>query len=82
MLLKVMDAKYLSGYKIELLFNDGVKGIVDLEDSINGLVFRPLKNIDYFKRFTKNRWTIEWDCNADFAPEYLHELARGKKKKA
>ena len=79
MLLKVIDAKYVNDYKIELLFNDGVKGVVDLKDSIKGLVFKPLKNIEYFKKFTKNRWTIEWDCDADFAPEYLHDLAIKKK---
>jgi len=79
MLLKVTDAKYVNDYKIELIFNDGVKGIVDLKDSIKGLVFKPLKNIEYFKQFTQNRWTIEWDCDADFAPEYLHDLALGQK---
>ncbi len=79
MLIKVTDAKYIEDYKIEFSFNDGVKGIVDLKDSINGLVFKPLKDIDYFKTFTKNRWTIEWDCEADFAPEYLHDLAVGRR---
>lgn len=79
MLIKVTNAKYIEDYKIEFIFNDGVKGIVDLKDSIKGLVFEPLKNIDYFKTFTKNRWTIEWDCEADFAPEYLHDLAVGKR---
>ena len=79
MLIKVTDAKYVEDYKIEFVFNDGVKGIVDLKDSIKGLVFKPLKNIDYFKTFTKNRWTIEWDCEADFAPEYLHDLAVGRR---
>lgn len=79
MLIKVTDAKYIEDYKIEFVFNDGVKGIVDLKDSIKGLVFKPLKNIDYFKTFTKNRWTIEWNCEADFAPEYLHDLAIGRR---
>ena len=81
MLLKVTEAKYIDGYKIELVFNDGLKGIADLKDSIKGLVFKPLNNFEYFKKFTKNRWTIEWDCDADFAPEYLHHLAVGKNRK-
>ena len=45
MLIKVTDAKYIEDYKIEFVFNDGIKGIVDLKDSIKGLVFKPLKNI-------------------------------------
>ncbi len=80
MLLKVKEAKYIKDYKIEILFNNGVKSIVDLKDSINGVVFKPLQNIEYFKQFTKNRWTIEWECNADFAPEYLYDLAIKKSK--
>lgn len=75
MLLKVINAKYIGGYKIELVFNNDFNGIVDLENSINGQVFKPLKDKDYFKTFSQNRWTIEWDCEADFAPEYLYDLA-------
>lgn len=77
-LISVTDAKYLNDYGIELVFNDGLKGIVNLKDSLKGKVFEPLKNIDYFKKFTRNGWTIEWDCEADFAPEYLHDLAMSK----
>lgn len=74
MLLKVIQATYINEYKIDLIFNDGVEGMVDLRNSIGGEVFEPLKNIEYFKTFTRNNWTIEWDCDADFAPEYLHAL--------
>ena len=77
-LIWVTDAKYVSGYKIKLIFNNGVQAIVDLKDSIKGKVFQPLKDIEYFKKFKKNKWTIEWDCEADFAPEYLYELATEK----
>ena len=78
----VTEAKYISDYKIRLLFNNGVKGIVDLKDSISGSVFKPLKNINYFKTFTQNSWTIEWDCEVDFAPEYLYDLAVEQQEKA
>ncbi|OYT12726.1 MAG: hypothetical protein B6I19_08895 [Bacteroidetes bacterium 4572_114] len=74
MLLKVTNAKYINDYKIELFFNDGYNGIVDLKNSIKGQVFMPLNDVDYFKTFKTNQWTIEWDCDADFAPEYLYDL--------
>jgi hypothetical protein len=70
----VTDAKYESGFKIRLQFNDGITGIVDLENSLKGKVFEPLKNVDYFKNFSTNSWTIEWENGADFAPEYLYHL--------
>jgi len=81
-LTKVEQAEYVSGYKIKLVFSDGLSGIVDLEDEIWGEVFEPLKDINYFKDFTQDRWTIVWDCGADFAPEFLHELTLKQNEKS
>ena len=75
-LIKVKEAKYINDYKIQLSFSDGLTSIVDLKDEIYGEVFEPLKEIEYFKSFTQDRWTIGWNCGADFAPEFLYELAR------
>ena len=80
-LIKVEEAQYLKNYKVKLFFSDGLSGIVDLEKEIWGEVFEPLKDINYFKTFTKDRWTIGWDCGADFAPEFLHELVLTQNKK-
>ena len=78
MLLKVTEATYLEDYKIKITFNDGANGVVDLKNSIKGQVFKPLQSIEYFKTFTQNTWTIQWDCDADFAPEYLYKLMSGE----
>jgi len=75
-LIWVTDAKYVSEYKINLAFNNGVTGIVDLEKCLNGKVFEPLKDTEYFKKFTSNSWTIEWENGADFAPEYLYSMIK------
>ena len=78
-LIWVTKAKYISDYKIQLVFNDGIKGIVDLENSINGKIYKPLIDKEYFKNFKQNKWTIEWNCEADFAPEYLYQLVKKAK---
>ena len=57
-LIKVVDAKYLEGYKIEFRFNNGITKVVDLTNEIYGEVFEPLKDINYFKNFTLNPFTI------------------------
>ena len=79
---KVEQAEYLSDYQIKLTFSDGLAGVVDLKDEIWGEVFEPLKDLNYFKNFTKDRWTICWDCGADFAPEFLHDLTLKQNGKA
>ena len=73
MFLEVVKAEYLNGYRIKLWFNNHTVKVVDLAKSLNGEVFVPLRDIDYFKRFNIKFNTIEWENGADFAPEYLYE---------
>ncbi|MBR4996511.1 MAG: DUF2442 domain-containing protein [Bacteroidaceae bacterium] len=73
MFLEVVKAEYLNGYRIKLWFNNHTVKVVDLAKSLNGEVFVPLRDIDYFKRFSIKFNTIEWENGADFAPEYLYE---------
>ena len=74
MFIEVIEATYLDGYRVKLLFNNGETRIVDLSQSLNGVVFAPLKDIEYFKKFSIKFNTIEWENGADFAPEYLWEI--------
>lgn len=73
-LLTVTNAEYVDGYRIRLWFNNQVTKVVDLSSSLNGKVFEPLKDLNFFKRFTIKYNTIEWENGADFAPEYLLSL--------
>ncbi len=79
MLLEVTSAEYLQAHKIALVFNDGYAATVDLKATVfndHRPIFAPLKQQDYFKTFVIRWNTICWDNEADFAPEFLHELAR------
>lgn len=69
----ITKATYIRDYQLELEFNDGSSGIVDLTHELNKPIFQPLKDINYFKNFKLNSWTITWDNGADFAPEFLYE---------
>ena len=73
----VKNVKYLSGYKLELTFEDGSVRFVDLEPHLDGEIFAPLKNIEYFKRVQVNRDidTIMWENGADLSPDFLYEIA-------
>ena len=74
MFIEIVKADYLNGYRVKLLFNNGETRIADLSNSLNGTVFSPLKDIEYFKNFMIKFNTIEWENGADFAPEYLYEI--------
>ncbi len=78
MIISVVKVKFLEDFKIHILFDNGESGIVDLESSIlndSRKVFEPLKNKDYFKKFSLDNWTIVWPNEFGFAPEFLYELA-------
>ena len=48
----------------------------------NRLIFQPLKDVSYFKTFTLRLNTIVWENEADFAPEFLLEIALEQKQTA
>jgi hypothetical protein len=72
----VKEASYLDGYKIWLKFHDGKQGVADLSSCIIGEIFEPLKSIPFFKTFVLERSTIVWENGADFAPEFLYNIAQ------
>jgi hypothetical protein len=74
MFLEVIEAKYLDNYRLSLTFNNGEQKTVDLQNELNGSVFAPLKQLDYFKKFQIKYNTVEWENGADYAPEYLYEI--------
>jgi hypothetical protein len=70
-------ARYLDGYRIELTFADGKRGVLDMKDELRGRIFEPLKDVALFKsfRFDGELATIVWPNGADLAPEFLYERA-------
>ena len=74
MILHVTKAKYLEGYRVEVSFNDGKTGTVDLSQSLTGTVFGLLKDIKVFSQLKVDKEfdTIVWPNGADLAPEYLY----------
>lgn len=79
MILNVINAEYISGFKVQLTFNTGESVLTDLEETLfsdSRKIFAPLRDLDYFRNFKIKLNTITWDNEADFAPEFL--LEKGK----
>ena len=75
MIPKLVQARYIAGYRLWLSFEDGSQGELDLESELWGEVFEPLKDIERFKAFRLDTElnTVVWTTGADLAPEYLYE---------
>ncbi len=74
MFMHVTDARHVEAYRVRLSFSDGTTADVDLKDSLDGPIFVPLRDVEYFKSFSIVGHTLAWPNGADFAPEYLRSL--------
>jgi hypothetical protein len=72
----VSDVDYVSEYKLILTFRDGSVKTVDLEPYLDGEIFEPLRDVDYFRmvRLNAELDTIVWDNGADMSPDFLYEI--------
>ena len=50
MFIEVIKAEYVDGYRIRLWINNNVNKVVDLKSSLKGIVFEPLKDLDFFSQ--------------------------------
>ena len=73
-IITITSATYLTDYTLSLKFNNGVEGVIDLKNYLDGEIFSPLKEINFFRQFELDGWTITWENGADFAPEFLYNL--------
>ena len=72
----VTRAEYRGGYRIQLSFNDGRSGTVDFAEWLQGPIFEPLKDAEYFQCFFLDGGTVSWPNGADIAPETLYERVK------
>jgi hypothetical protein len=76
----VVSAVYRGGYKIEITFDDGKKGIVNFGKYLRrGGVFERFKDIEFFRTFAVNHeiGILTWQDEIDIAPETLYAEATG-----
>ena len=77
---KLLEAKPLDGYKIQLKFADGVTGKIDLSYLAGKGVFTFWEKAENFKKVTiqRGRW-LEWPNEIDLDADALYLKVIGKK---
>ena len=78
---QVIEARYVSGYRIELLFNTGFRKTVDFSHWLKGPVFEPLGKRAEFRKFFIAGGSVCWPNGADIAPGTLFSI-RGVSERA
>lgn len=80
--MRVKSVKYISEYKLSLVFSDHKTKVVDftsmLEDAKG--IFLPLKDVDYFKKVAidDSKLSICWPNGADICPDLLYQIGEAQ----
>ena len=80
MFFDIVNAEYISDYKIKIEFEDGSWGEADLSEyPEENTVFKSFYDLNYFKVSKIEFGTLIWgNGEIDIAPETLYTLATGK----
>jgi len=68
---KISSVKALGNYRLQVTFLDGNSYPIDLEPTLYGEIFEPLKDKSYFSLVKVDYGTICWPNGADIAPDTL-----------
>jgi hypothetical protein len=77
---KISKVKVLQGYRLELAFDDGVSGVVDLSDLVGKGVFALWRDRHIFEQVRIGSiGELVWGDQIDLCPDSLYLKATGKK---
>ena len=74
MLLTITDVEYLGDYTLLCTFSTGEVLLVDFTPLMQKGICRKLQDMDYFRSFRLDPFTVDWNNEIGFAPERLYEL--------
>lgn len=76
---EITSLKVLPGFRLEVEFADGVRGVVDLSRELWGPMFEQLKDPVRFAEVYLEDGAPTWPNGADLAPDAIYEdLIRGR----
>lgn len=72
-LLRIIAAEYVKDYTLRLTFSTGEVRLVDFIPLMQKGICKKLQDLDFFKSFTLDPFTVDWNNEIGFAPRYLYE---------
>lgn len=76
-MIKLLSARYLGDFRIELDFSTGALGIFDGKQLLakEGPLLIPLHDEAFFQRFFVDAGALAWPNGLELSPNRLHELS-------
>ena len=73
---KAIGVKALKDYKLEVVFEDGKKGIFDVKPYLEYIQFKDLKDEKIFNTVKIDGLSISWSNGADICPDELYNRTK------
>lgn len=73
LILSVTSAEYVRDYILRLTFNNGEVRDVDFVPLMQKGICRKLQDMAYFRSYTLDPFSVDWNNEIGFAPESLYE---------
>ena len=73
---KLKVATPLDNHLLMLIFGENEKRLYDFKPNLSHKFYRPLADINIFKRVSVNDGEIEWVTGQDFCPHTLYEESK------
>ncbi len=77
-ILTIKSASYVGDYSIVAEFSNGETRLLDFSELVasgKGMLCQ-LADKEYFRHFTLDPFTIDWNNEIGFEPEYLYEMSK------
>ena len=58
--MKAVKVNALPGYKLQVTFDDGISGVIDLNELVKIGIFSPLQNQELFSKAFTTGYSIAW----------------------
>jgi hypothetical protein len=71
---KVVKVRALPEFRLEVEFEDGVRGVLDYRDVLRGPVFEPLRDpVRWAEARIDDEGVVCWPNGADLAPDAMYD---------
>jgi hypothetical protein len=76
--MKVQEVKYIADYTINIKFDDGISGTIQLNDLVQKGIFKVLQDKNQFAKVYTNGYSIAWSDELEIDATKIYSDLTGK----